>query len=250
MPYGLDDVDRSILYYLSEDARNNTATAIAEHVRVSAQTVRNRIENLEGNGVIQGYHAKIDFERAEGMLKNIFMCTTSAKDRERLARQALRIPGVINVREVMTGHTDLRITAVGEDTDEITQIARAITELGIEIEEEDIIRREHVSPYRRYGPHADDAGPEITDFLTLAGDAELFELQVSEDATIAGESLQAANAAGLLSGDTLVVAVERDGAVITPRGGTTIEAGDVVTVLSRQPAEDDLDRAFTGGGSE
>ncbi|MFB6298355.1 MAG: AsnC family transcriptional regulator, partial [Salinirussus sp.] len=38
---GLDDVDRAVLYFLSEDARHSSATDIAEHVRVSAQTVRN-----------------------------------------------------------------------------------------------------------------------------------------------------------------------------------------------------------------
>jgi Trk K+ transport system NAD-binding subunit len=148
----------------------------------------------------------------------------------------------------MTGHTDLRITAVGDDTDEITHIARAITELGIEIEEEDIIRREHVSPYRRYGPHADEAGPEITDFLTLAGDAELVELRVGATAAIAGTSLQTANETGLLTGDTLVVAIERGDAVLTPHGDTTIRDGDVVTLLSRKPSDEDLERAFTGGG--
>jgi len=134
--YGLDDIDRSILYHLSRDARRNSATDIADHVRVSAQTVRNRIKQLEESGVIKGYHPQIDYERADGLLTNLFMCTTSASDRERLARQALQIPGVVNIREIMTGHTDLRITAIGQDTDEISQIARVITDLGIAIEEE------------------------------------------------------------------------------------------------------------------
>lgn len=244
MPYGLDDIDRAILYYLSLDARHNSATSIAEHVRVSAQTVRNRIQRLEENGVIKGYHPQIDFERAEGLLTNLFMCTTSAKDRETLAREALQIPGVINVREIMTGHSDLRIVALASDTDEIAQIARAITDLGIEIEEEDIIRREHVGPYRRYGPQTTRPSPTITDFLSLTGDAELVEVTVGENAPIAGNTLRDANTEGLLSDDMLVVAIERDGAVLTPRGGTTIETGDVVTVLSRQEITTDLENAF------
>jgi DNA-binding Lrp family transcriptional regulator len=250
MPYGLDDVDRSILYYLSEDARHNSASAIADEVRVSAQTVRNRIEKLEENGVIEGYHAQIDFKRADGLLTNLFMCTTSAKDRERLARQALRIPGVINVREIMTGHTDLRITAVGSDTDEITQIARAITDLGIDIEEEDIVRREHVSPYSRYGPWSAGRGPEITDFLTIAGDAEIMELQVGENAAIDGKTLQVANAEGLLDENVLVVEIEREDTILTPRGGTRIEAGDRVTLLSRQGIDASLETAFAASTEE
>jgi len=51
----LDNVDRGILHELQVDARNRTAQEIADKVDVSASTVRNRIEALEANGVIEGY---------------------------------------------------------------------------------------------------------------------------------------------------------------------------------------------------
>lgn len=247
MEYTLDDIDRAILYFLSEDARGNSATDIAEHVDVSAQTVRNRIDRLESANVIKGYHAHIDFERAEDALTNLFTCTTPTKDRETLARKALQIPGVVTVREIMTGRADLRITAVAKSTDELAQIARAITDLGIDIEEEDLVRREHVSPYHRYRPGADRPGPTITDFLSITGDAEVVEFTVTERMPITGATLREANEDGLLDDDTLVVAIERDDAVLTPRGETAIETGDQVSVLARHGVDANLQRAFSEG---
>lgn len=245
MVYGLDGIDRTILYYLSQDARHNSAADIADHVRVSAQTVRNRINQLEENGVIKGYHTQIDFERGEGYLTNIFMCTTGVEDRARLARQALQIPGVVNIREIMTGETDLRIVAVGKDTDELTQIARAITDLGIEIKEEDLVRREHITPFRRYSPQAERQGPTITDFLSLTGDAAVVEFTVSEETPIVGETLRDAKQEGLFNDDVLVISIERDDAILTPQGDTIIEAGDIVTVLSRHGIDDKLETTFS-----
>lgn len=244
MVYGLDDIDRLILYHLSRDARRNSATDIADHVRVSAQTVRNRIKQLEEGGVIRGYRPQIDYERADGLLTNLFMCTTSADDRERLARQALQVPGVINIREVMTGHTDLRITALGKDTDEISQIARAITDLGIDIEEENLIRREHFSPYRQFETEPPQHGPTITDFLSLAGDAELLELTIEKGADIAGKTLEEAKANDSLDEDVLVVTIERDDIIITPRGKTTVEPGDAVTLLLRGGPDTEFKTTF------
>ncbi len=234
MSEDLDDVDRAIVYHLSREARHTTATEIADDVRVSAQTVRNRIERLEESGVIRGYHAHVDFERAGDMLTNLFVCTASAGERERLAREALRVPGVVSVREVMTGHGDLHVTAVAEDTDAITRIARALTDLGIEIEQEDLVKRHHVGAYHRYAPDAERRETTITDFLTLTGDAELVELSVTDDAPVAGTTLGEATSAGLLPEDALVVAVERDRDALTPNGETELRAGDTVTVLSRR----------------
>lgn len=71
----LDNVDRGILHLLQVDARNTTAKEIAEKTGVAASTVRNRIEQLEANGVITGYHPKIDYEAANLPLKVLFVIT-------------------------------------------------------------------------------------------------------------------------------------------------------------------------------
>lgn len=83
--------------------------------------------------------------------------------------------------------------------------------------------------------------PSIEDVLHLAGDAEIFETTVTDGAPLAGLTLSQADQEGLLGDeDLLVVAVERGEAVITPKGGTEIRAGDLVTVFSKQGIEPEV----------
>ena len=88
--------------------------------------------------------------------------------------------------------------------------------------------------------------PAVEDFMHLAGDAEVFEITVDRNAPIAGKMLKDADAEGLLDEDVLVVAVERNSDVLTPKGGTEIRAGDVVTVFSRRGFAPEVMRTFTG----
>lgn len=240
MDYRLDDIDKRTIYRLTEDARNTSAPDIADEVNVSPGTIRNRIEELERRDIIKGYHAHVDYEQGEGLLTDLFMCSTSVTDREKLAKQVLQIPGVVNVREIMTGQEDLRVKAVGTGTEDLTRIAHAITELGIDIEDEELIQREYFQPYRPYGPDESPATESMTDFVTLSGAAEVAELAVAESAPVVGRTLQEAKREGLLADETLVITIERDGTVISPQGQTTLEAGDIVTILSPDGIDPDV----------
>lgn len=242
----IDSVDEHILYCLSADARHTSAPDIAEEVDVSAPTIRNRISRLEDEGVIEGYHAHVDYGRVERRLTNLFMCSTAATDRERFAQRVLGVPGVVNVREVMTGKEDLRVKAVGTDTDDLARIAQDITALGVEIDDEDLIHREYFRPYAPFGPDESDAVSSVTGVADLAGDADVVEIAVGDDVPIAGKTLQDAGEEGLLPTDVLVVTIEREDRAITPKGETTIEAGDYVTVLSRRGISDETLAVFTG----
>jgi len=244
MDYRLDEIDKRVLYYLVLDARNTSAPDVAEEVNVSPGTIRNRIDQLEERGIIRGYHADVDYERAEGMLTNRFKCTSASADRTKLAQQVLQIPGVVNVREIMTGRADLEIKAVGSDTEDLSRIGDAILELGVEIEDQDIIKREHFRPYQPYGPAEKRPSPSITDFVSLAGDAEVIELTVRENAPITGNSLREANAEGLLDDGLLVIALERDGDVRTPHGETVLQPGDLITVFVHDGQGDRIESVF------
>lgn len=232
MGYRLDDIDKRIIHRLAEDARNTTAPDIADEVNVSAGTIRNRINELEKHGIIKGYHAHVDYEQGEGLLTDLFTCSTSVTDREKLAKQALQIPGVVNVREIMTGQEDLRVKAVGRGTEDLTRIAHAITELGIDIEDEELIQREYFQPYRPYGPEDTSETPSMTDFVTLSGDAEVAELTVADSAPVVDKTLAETKREGFLDDETLVITIERDGTVISPHGETTLRSGDIVSILS------------------
>lgn len=246
MDQRIDEVDERILYYLMQDARHTSAPDIAEKVDLSAPTVRNRIRSLEEDGIIEGYHAHVNYERADGRLTNLFECSTSATDRQEMAQRVLEVPGVVNVREIMSGRGDLRIKAVGTDTDDLTRISQDITALGIEIDDEDLLRREYFRPYARYGPRELEKISPVTGVAGLAGDAEVVEVVVREGAPIAGKTLQEANDENLVTSDVLVVRIDRGDDAITPTGETRIREDDFVTVHSRSGITDDTLAAFTG----
>lgn len=242
----VDKVDERILYHLARDARDTSAPMIAEETDVSAGTIRNRIHQLESSGIIRGYHADIDYERVEGRIVNLFVGSTQVPDRERLAKQTLEISGVVGVTELMTGRGNLHIATVGTDTDDITRIARELSNLGVEIEDEALTQREYFNPYHPFGPEQGQARSTMTDFRRLAGGAEVVDISVVEDASVVGKTVQDVVSQGLLDEEALVVAIEREDQIITPRGQTTFEAGDLVTIFSRDGVSAGALRAFGG----
>ncbi|WP_256546717.1 Lrp/AsnC family transcriptional regulator [Halobellus inordinatus] len=246
MSLQIDTVDERILYYLSQEARHTSAPDIAEKVDVSAPTVRNRIRRLEEAGVIQGYHTDINYQKVGGRLTNHYVCSTGSRDREEMAQRVLDVPGVINIREIMSGKGDLRITVVGTDTDDLTRIAQEITSLGIEIDDEDLIHREYFRPYSPFGPRDEELASPVTGVAGLAGDADVIEVIVRKEAPIAEKTLQEANEEGLIPSDVLVVRINRDEGTITPTGQTVIKENDFVTIHSRSGVTEETLTTFTG----
>lgn len=90
------------------------------------------------------------------------------------------------------------------------------------------------------------AQPAIVDYMQIGEEAEVFEITVAEDAPIAGQTLDEAATEGLLPGEVLVVAIEREGndSPLTPRGDTRIQTGDLLTVYSGFGANTDLTDVF------
>lgn len=90
------------------------------------------------------------------------------------------------------------------------------------------------------------ARPAIVDYMGISDEAEVFEITVTEDAPVAGKTLMEANEESLIPGDVLIVAIEREskGPPVTPRGSTTMEVGDLLTVYSGFGADPDLTDLF------
>jgi DNA-binding Lrp family transcriptional regulator len=141
----LDETDRKLLSFLQKDARY-AATELAERLGVSDNTVHNRMNRLEEDGVITGYTATVDNERIGLGLYFSFICTTSISDRETVAEQAMTIPEVSEVTELMTGQENLQIKVYGPTDEAITRIARQLDELELEINDENLVRAEHSKP--------------------------------------------------------------------------------------------------------
>lgn len=246
MSYRLDEIDQQVIHALMSDARNTTATTIAEGLNVSDETVRNRIQRLEDEGVIQGYTATVDFERAGGRLTSVYMCTVPAADREQLALAARSIPGVVNVRVLMAGRRDLQVVAVGEDTEDLREIARSLSELDIQIEDEELVQTEMRSPYGPFAPDEDPQRSDSIDLVALPDGTDVVEVAVSTDAPVAGKSVLEIKEQGLVAEDTLLVSMERDGELLQPAGDTVVAADDVVTLLPRQTPREDVIAVFLG----
>ncbi|MBP1987896.1 potassium channel family protein [Halolamina salifodinae] len=90
------------------------------------------------------------------------------------------------------------------------------------------------------------ARPAIVDYMRIGDEAEVFEITVTENAPIAGKTLQEAARSGDLTDDMLVVAIEREeeSQPITPRGDTVIREGDLLTVYSAVGADPEITDIF------
>ena len=146
----LDSTDRSILYYLQQDARRTSSSDIADRLGLSPSTVRTRINKLEDRGIIRGYHIDIDYDLAGYPLYTKIICTAPVTERDVLADRAREVHGVTAVREIMTGKRNVYVNAIGRSHDDLNRIAGELDALGLDIVDEQIIRDEYVCPYHGF----------------------------------------------------------------------------------------------------
>ena len=155
--YVLDELDEKIIAHLQYDARNTTAVDIAEDLGVTDSTVRNRISNLENRGIITNYIPLIDYQKAGYPFFVTAQCSADMIRREELAEKALDIPGVIMVRELMSGSNNVEVSMIGASDEDITNIARKLHELDMEVGGETLIRNYQV---KMFGKTLEDIGSE------------------------------------------------------------------------------------------
>ena len=156
-PMELDDVDKGILYLLQQDARGITTHEMAEQVRVSASTVRNRIEKLEDAGIIRGYYPDIDYDKAGLQLYVEIICSAPNPQRERLAKEARSINGIVSVREVLNGKENIQIDAVGTESDDVARITDELSDIGLEVANTKIIKETYTQPFNHFGENLVEA---------------------------------------------------------------------------------------------
>lgn len=88
--------------------------------------------------------------------------------------------------------------------------------------------------------------PSVIDYMSIGDDAEVFEITVGESAPIAGKTIRDAASEHLLNQNLLIVTIERNGEgdPITPKGGTELLPGDLVTVYSAVGATPEITDVF------
>ncbi|MCB0519345.1 MAG: TrkA family potassium uptake protein [Lewinellaceae bacterium] len=102
------------------------------------------------------------------------------------------------------------------------------------------------SPFRLNGQYLYRAvqRPSVKDFLDLGGGAEIIELTVKKNSPIAGKLIKQLHKENLLPKDARIVAVKRKTDIIIPEGDTALLEGDLVAVLSKQGATEELVHVF------
>lgn len=238
-----DEIDKRILYRLAQNARDIAAPEIAEEEGVSPATIRNRIKRLENDGVIKGYYADIAYEMLESRLVNLFKCSSKVQDRDKLGRKALQIPGVIHVREVMTGDEDTHVKAVGKDTKDLGRIEEELVELGFVVSDQDLVQREYFHPYHEFGPGREETG-SVLDFRSILGPAEVATVKVVKGSPVVKKSVEEVSDLGYIGKDALLIAIERGEDTIAPKGDTLFQVGDIVSIFSATGIEKKSLRAF------
>lgn len=164
----LDSIDEHILLNLQREGRS-TITEMAEDLPVTGNTVRNRIEAMEEAGVITGYAAEVDYASAGLPFHFQFTCTAPIAERSRLVEAAFDIPGVLSIRELMTGQRNVVIEVVGGKQEDITRIAETLDNLGLVVVEENLVKRAETRPLTiwegdREGEGEEDSeGPDVGD---------------------------------------------------------------------------------------
>ncbi|MFF4339454.1 Lrp/AsnC family transcriptional regulator [Kitasatospora sp. NPDC001540] len=92
----LDRVDRSILRLLRQDGRASIRS-VAERVHVSRANAYARISRMVEDGVIRGFTARVDHEKA-GQTASAYVTLRIVQNSWRTVReQLLRLPGVAHI---------------------------------------------------------------------------------------------------------------------------------------------------------
>ncbi|MFD1599075.1 Lrp/AsnC family transcriptional regulator [Halobellus rarus] len=116
----LDETDRAILRILQSEARA-PFSEIARRIDMSSATVHDRVGRMDEEGVIEGYHAKID-PRAVGLGTSALVGLRIEQGRETDALERLReIEGVQEIH-LTTGEWDVVLRLYAEDTDGLREL--------------------------------------------------------------------------------------------------------------------------------
>lgn len=153
---GLDEIDYGILHLLQQNARATTPVDMADQLPVTDTTIRNRIERLEGEGIIEGYVPIINYEKAGFPMRLQFSCTAATNEREAVAERVLELPNIVKVDEMLSARENIRALAIARTTEEVNEIAARLDELPLTIERESLLRRECVRPFSDFDYVASD----------------------------------------------------------------------------------------------
>lgn len=124
-PMQLDTIDFAILKALQKDGRLPNAS-LAEQIGLSASACSRRLDTLEKNGVIRGYHARVSNKKLGHELTAIVNISLSGQFRETLREfeEAVKCCPNIIVCYLMSGEYDYTLRIAAKDLADYERIHR------------------------------------------------------------------------------------------------------------------------------
>jgi Lrp/AsnC family leucine-responsive transcriptional regulator len=95
----LDDVNRAILTELQRDARLSMAE-LGRRINLSAPAVAERVQRLERDGVIRGYHADVDPAKLGYTVAAVVRVAPAARQLEKIREVARETPEVVECHRI------------------------------------------------------------------------------------------------------------------------------------------------------
>lgn len=124
----IDEIDKKIINILEQEGRT-AIKDIAKEVFLSSPAVSTRIENLERDGVIMGYHAKINPSYLNYHVKAFINLEVDPKDKDVFYPYVESIPNVIEVNCV-TGDYSMMLETLFESTNELDTFINELQRFG------------------------------------------------------------------------------------------------------------------------
>jgi Lrp/AsnC family leucine-responsive transcriptional regulator len=127
----LDDTDERILRLLEANGRASYKE-IAEHVHLSANAVRGRVQAMTRRGVIRGFHADIDWDGGGPKIEALIDARLRAgADHQAFERAAIKLPGTVGI-EHLAGPVHYQLRASVATMEALDDLIRRLQELRVE----------------------------------------------------------------------------------------------------------------------
>ena len=113
----MDAIDRALITLLLDDARVSYQE-LGRAVRLSANTVADRVRRLRASGILRGYHAEVDLTtlgRGLTLLSDVRL--REGVDRREFERDLVAVPQVLSAMR-LTGEYDYQLRVVCVDAAE------------------------------------------------------------------------------------------------------------------------------------
>ena len=127
----IDEMNRKILRLLMTDGKM-TYNEVAQRLRRSPSTIRDRITRLEDDKVILGYITLVSYERMGMKVEGIILANLAPDASKDRLRTLAKVPGVLEVLQV-SGRKRIMVRVIAKDNRSLEElIDQQILPLGLE----------------------------------------------------------------------------------------------------------------------